>query len=700
MTSRPDSLPGSSFDSRSTGAAGERPRPSSAFLLGDEGPFASELPGFRAREGQQRLARAVEELLDGDGTLLAEAGTGIGKTFAYLVPALLSGRKVVISTATRTLQDQIAQRDLPLVQRVLGTEVPVAVMKGLGNYLCRRRYREFLLGTEALRPAHAADLGLLARWIEETETGDVVELLGVSEKSPTLAHVVSSSDTRVGASCPYFEDCFVTQMKRDAEEARIVVVNHHLFFADLALRGAHPARVLPEYDAVVFDEAHQIEDTAALFFGTRVTSQQLDRLVRDVERALASTPLLSGGSTLALCKAVQLGARDWFSEVSRGARGRVALSGKRLEELAPRADGLETALAALAAYLKERARDRADDIALRERLDQLARRSSNLQTDIQAVARGSEGHVVWSEATGSSVALSSTPVDLSSKLRSELFERVPAVALLSATLATRGSATGVSRSAAEPSGSTIEGKSSGFGYARSRLGLDDELRTMELNIASPFDFERSALLYLPDDLPPPGASAFASQMAERAARLIEFTDGGAFVLTTSLASMKDTHARLTRLLPERRIWLQGEGSRSALLSGFRAHGRGVLVATSSFWEGVDVPGSALRLVVLEKIPFAVPTDPVFAARSQALEDAGRSAFSELAVPSAAITLKQGFGRLIRTSEDTGIVAIFDERIVRKGYGKRLLAALPPAARTSSLEEVQKRSAAWGWIARE
>lgn len=693
MTSRQDSLSGLPLDSRSTRAVAEQPRPSSAFLLGDEGPFSSELSGFRAREGQQRLARAVEELLDGDGTLLAEAGTGIGKTFAYLVPALLSGRKVVISTATRTLQDQIARRDLPLVQRVLGTEVPIAVMKGLGNYLCRRRYREFLLGTEALRPAHAADLGLLTRWIEETETGDVVELLGVSEKSPTLAHVVSSSDTRVGASCPYFEDCFVTQMKRDAEEARIVVVNHHLFFADLALRGAHPARVLPEYDAVIFDEAHQIEDTAALFFGTRVTSAQLDRLVRDVERAFASAPLPSGGSALALCKAVQLGARDWFSAASRGGKGRAALTSKRLEALAPRAGELETALAALGAYLKERARDATDDLALRERLDQLARRSSNLQGDVQTVTRGSEGHVVWSEATGSSVTLSSTPVDLSSKLRSELFERVPAVALLSATLATRG---GVPEADSAEGGS----KSTGFGYARSRLGLDDELRTMELNIASPFDFERSALLYLPDDLPPPGTSDFASQMALRAARLIEFTDGGAFVLTTSLASMKNAHERLTRLLPNRRVWLQGEGSRSALLSGFRAHGRGVLVATSSFWEGVDVPGSALRLVVLEKIPFAVPTDPVFAARSQALEDAGRSAFAELAVPSAAIALKQGFGRLIRSSDDTGIVAIFDERIVRKGYGKRLLAALPPAARTSSLEEVQKRSAAWGWIARE
>lgn len=664
-------------------------RSDAAFLLGDEGPFAGELSGFRAREGQQRLAAAVEELLSGDGTLLSEAGTGIGKTFAYLVPALLSGRKVVISTATRTLQDQIAQRDLPLVQRVLGTEVPVAVMKGLGNYLCRRRYREFLLGAEALRPGNAADLGLLVRWVEETETGDVVELVGVSEKSPTLAQVVSSSDTRVGATCPYFDDCFVTTMKRDAEEARIVVVNHHLFFADLALRGAHPARVLPEYDAVVFDEAHQIEDTAALFFGTRLTSQQLDRLIRDVERALASLPLLSGGSTTALSKAVQLGARDWFSEVARGTAGRAALAKKRQDALAPYAEVLETALAALAAYLKERAREASDDLALRERVEQLARRASNLQSDVQAIARGAEGHVVWSEVVGSHVALSSTPVDLSSKLRSELFERVPAVALLSATLATRGDG---SRGA----GSAAEGKSSGFGYVRSRLGITDELRTSELNIASPFDFERSALLYLPEDLPPPGSGDFARQMALRAARLIEFTDGGAFVLTTSLASMKDTHARLTRLLPDRRIWLQGEGSRSALLSGFRAHGRGVLVATSSFWEGVDVPGSALRLVVLEKIPFAVPTDPVFAARSQALEEAGRSAFSELAVPSAAITLKQGFGRLIRTSEDTGIVAIFDERIVRKGYGKRLLAALPPAARTNSLDEVRARSAAWGW----
>lgn len=661
-------------------SAGSKERWSSRELLGKSGPFADRVDGFQVRSGQQDVAEAVERLFERDGSLLCEAGTGIGKTFAYLVPAILSGRKVVISTATKTLQDQIAQRDLPLVQQVLGTEVRVAVMKGLGNYLCRRRYHEFLLSEEALRPGHAQSLRLLRSWIKDSEVGDFSELATLSEASVVRAHVASSSDTRVGPKCQYFDECFVTDMKREAEAAQIVIVNHHLFFADLALRGPHPGRVLPDYDAVILDEAHQMEDTAALFFGVRLTRTQLQRAFSEVGRLFARQQKLAKKQKLE-SPSILLAHRvteDLFQELSQSRNARIVLSPKLWEmRLAPLCRALDEALDALSAQARLRSDTETDDLSLSEGLGQASRRMDQLRETLQRLSEHKEGRVRWTETIDGTTSVSSTPVDLSHILRERLFENVPAVALLSATLSTN----------------SVDG-GKGFSYVRSRLGIAEDDVVDELSIPSPFSFSTHCALYLPRDLPPPGSDDFLDRSAARICELVEMIDGGAFVLTTSVAAMKGLHERLRRDLSARLLLMQGERPKDALLSAFRANGAAVLVATSSFWEGVDVPGEALRLVVLEKVPFAVPTDPVFQARGKALEEQGKNAFFDLSLPNAALALKQGFGRLIRRETDVGIVALFDERVHTKVYGKRLLRALPDAYRTSDLNDLRRFISTW------
>lgn len=658
-------------------------RLSSRDILGPSGPFANRVEGYQVREGQLSVTESVERILGRDGTLLCEAGTGIGKTFAYLVPAILSGRKVVISTATKTLQDQIAHRDLPMVQRALCTDVPVAVMKGLSNYLCRRRYREFQLSQEAMRPQYASPLRLLRDWTARTEVGDFVELSTLSESAPIRGHVGSSSDTRVGAACPYYDECFVTEMKRDADAAQIVIVNHHLFFADLALRGPHPGRVLPDYDAVILDEAHQIEDTAALFFGIRVTALQIQRALKEAERLFARASKLGGpldpeAHSPTISVALEA-ARLFFERLNpRGEPGRRVLpsgsfQGAVLESMLL----LDRALSDVGAAARSRAQASEDDFGLRESLEQTSRRMDLLRESLEQLREKKEGRVTWMETIDGKAAVSSTPVDLSHILRDRLFDAVPAVALLSATLSTDMS----------------EGKK-GFSYVRSRLGLSGDESVLELRVPSPFSYKERCALYLPKDLPRPGTESFLDESATRIKDLLELVDGGAFVLTTSLAAMRGLSERLRKKVDGRLFLLQGERPKDALLSAFRANGAAVLVATSSFWEGVDVPGNALSLVVLEKIPFAVPTDPVFEARGRALEEAGKSSFAHLALPGAALALKQGFGRLIRREDDTGIVALLDERVHTKGYGKRLLGALPDAYRTSEVEELRRFVATW------
>ena len=656
------------------------------------------------------MARAVERTLDQEGILFCEAGTGTGKTLAYLVPALLSGKKVIVSTATRALQEQIFQRDLPLIEEALGISFPVALMKGLSNYVCRRRLAEFRASPESLRPQYARSLDALSSFLEESETGDFAELAGMAEDDPLRAEVASSSDTRLGASCQYFDECFVTNMRREAERARLIVVNHHLFFADLALRGPHPGRVLPDYDAVIFDEAHQLEDIATEFFGMRVSRRRLDRLLADAERALraagASDPLFGGDSALRSVSAVEVSADAFFHAlgVAAGRDERITLERDIFSgEVATAWHALDSALEGLTAAT-ETARGRLATPSLRgprppstlpEALELASRRSEDARSALSQVVEGGAGRVTWLEQGSKNVTLASSPVDLSTLFRERIFETVPAVILTSATLSTAG------RSAAsEPvprddedvddASESPRALKTAFSYFRARYGVaDTRIEVSELVVPSPFDFEQNALLYTPKDLPAPNAPGFAEQAAVRVAELVAITGGGAFVLTTSHKTLQ----LLSRLLPAKlggkRLLVQGSRPKAVLLQAFRGDGNAVLLATQSFWEGVDVPGAALRLVVLEKIPFAVPTDPVMVARGRELEAAGENPFMKLSVPAAAIALKQGFGRLIRSQRDVGIVALLDDRVHRRGYGKLILAALPPARRTNELDDVRE-----------
>jgi ATP-dependent DNA helicase DinG len=682
---------------------------STAEILGPTGPLSRALQAYEARDGQLAMAAAVERALSEDRILFCEAGTGTGKTLAYLVPALLSGKKVIVSTATRALQEQIFQKDLPLIEEALGISFPVALMKGLSNYVCLRRLHEFRRSPESQRPLYARSLDALASFIEESETGDLAELRGMAEDDPIRAEVSSSSDTRLGQSCQFFDECFVTRMRREAERARVVVVNHHLFLADLALRGPHPGRVLPDYDAVIFDEAHQLEDIATEFFGTRISRRRIERLLADTERALhqagAADPLFGGDSAMRSISAVEVSADAFFESVAKlaGKDERITLERDAFAgELANAWHALDGALEGLAAAA-ESARGRLATPSLRaprsasslpEALELASRRSEDARSALAQVVAGQAGRVTWLERAASNVTLASSPVELSLLFRERIFETVPAVVLTSATLSTTSTSSAVAPSELldddpERPSEAPRAVPSAFGYFRARYGVADaELAVNELVVPSPFDFEQNALLYTPRDLPAPNAPSFSERAAQRVAELVAITGGGAFVLTTSHRTLQ----QLSRLLPPklagRRLLVQGSRPKGVLLQAFRADGNAVLLATQSFWEGVDVPGQALRLVVLEKIPFAVPTDPVMVARGRELEAAGESPFMRLSVPAAAIALKQGFGRLIRTQRDFGIVALLDERVHRRGYGKLILGALPPARRTDALDDVR------------
>jgi ATP-dependent DNA helicase DinG len=658
-------------------------------VLGPGSPLSKDLAGYEDRPGQLAMAEAIEEALAHDRPLFVEAGTGTGKTLAYLVPAILSGKKVVVSTATRALQEQIFTKDLPILRSILGrvgVDFRAALMKGLSNYVCKRRLRELLASDGAARLGSERDLARLVEWAETSESGDRAELANVPEDSPAWRDVQSSSDTRIGASCVHHDECFVTRMRREAEGATLVVVNHHLFFADLALRrlrqGARGeyGSALPPYDTVIFDEAHQIEDIATDFFGVRVSSSRVEALVRDARRALTAARLLTvlgTGEAKPLLDGITLASGRFFLALGsrsnqRAGEARRILSDQDLEgDVRAAHAALDGALDGLWAYAL--ANDRHDAVSL------IARRTSELRSDLRAVlsrrVTSAEGevsaHVAWLDLRERSVSIGASPVDLGPTLREALFDRVSGVICTSATLAT-----GVTNA---PEGAAA------FHFARARLGAPPHTR--ELVVPSPFDVTARSALYIPRDLPEPSDPAFEAAALERMVELIDVTGGGAFVLCTSTRAMKAFHRALRARL-SLTVLVQGEAAKHILLSQFRATKDAVLVATMSFWEGVDVPGRALRLVILDKIPFAVPTDPIVAARSAQIEREGGNAFAEYSVPVAAITLKQGFGRLLRTKKDAGIVALLDRRAVTKGYGRRLLSSLPPATRAASMEDVR------------
>ena len=628
-------------------------------LLGPSGPLARALEGYEQRPEQLAMAERVEQALAQESIALVEAGTGTGKTLAYLVPAILSGRRVVISTGTKTLEDQIMERDLPLLEQHLGVLVSAAAMKGLGNYLCLRRYEEFLRSPEADQPAYTRHLPLLTDFRATSPTGERSALNGVPEDAPIWSQVQSGSDTRIGQRCTHYEACFVTRMRRAAEDAQIVVVNHHLFFADLALRGQHgSAGAIPDYDAVIFDEAHQIEDVVTEFFGVRVSTSRVEVMIRDAERAFRSAGLSEAAAPL--CTSVLTAASQFFSalprqrtnEVGRKPLERALFEGQVREPLSR----FDAALEALEAHARM-------NVSASDAVSQVARRAQRLRNEVALLVEGSASHVTWTETRGKSTSLGASPVEVDDILRRELYDRGLSVVFTSATLTTGGD----------------------FSFVKERLGIDFEVD--ELSVPSPFDYAQKAALYLPSNLPDPREPEYVEAAAREIVSLVELTGGGAFILSTSLRMMHELHRACAPQLKTRPL-LQGMAPKGELLATFKAQGNAVLFASASFWEGVDVPGDALRLVVIDKLPFDVPTDPLVRARCERMEQRGEGAFMGYLVPDAALRLKQGFGRLIRTAHDRGIVAVLDKRITQKGYGRVFLASLPDASRCYSLGEVR------------
>lgn len=498
----------------------------------------------------------------------------------------------------------------------------------------------------------------MSDWVARTGRGDRAELEEIAEQDPIWAAVQSGSDTRIGPRCSFHDTCFVTEMRRRAEEARLVVVNHHLFFADLAVRGPHGGGVLPDYDAVIFDEAHQLEDVATLFFGARVSEPRIGRLLEDAARAFTAVGLLDEPADRVL-RTLHAATDEFFEQLPEVATGgRLELPPDLFEgSRAERYHALDAALEALVLRCTR-------DSPASETLAQIARRTAQLRNELGQIADGAAAsQVTWSERRSRGRVVGISPVDVSGVFREAVVHRVPTVVLTSATLSTGGT----------------------FDFVKRRLGIDFEVD--EAILPSPFDYAAQAALYLPS-LPDPRAPGYFESAVDELERLVRLTSGGAFVLCTSVRMMERFSERSRPRLRGRPIYVQGEAPKGALLDRFRADGDAVLFATMSFWEGVDVPGDALRLVVMDKLPFEVPTDPLVEARCRRLEEAGEAPFIRYLVPSAALTLKQGFGRLIRTRKDRGVVAVLDSRLKTKGYGKVFLQSLPPAARCDTFEAVE------------
>lgn len=628
-----------------------------ARLLGPQGPLARVIEGFESRREQQRMADWVGETLESRGMLAIEAGTGTGKTFAYLVPALLSGRQVIISTGTRTLQDQLFHRDLPTVSKALGRPVRVALLKGRANYLCRHRLdlAESTPALPGLESPNSRTLARIRRWARHTASGDLSEIESLRDTDPAWPAVTSTRENCLGTECPEFTRCHVVAARREAQAADIVVVNHHLLLADLALKDEGFGELLPGTEAVILDEAHQVPEIAAQFFGRSLSSRQAAAFARD---ALAE--LSRAGH------AVEDTRRPIAALESALGRAQSALAGQgeRVEwDELPQGflAALEEMREALAQATAQLGTLDADHAALR----QCARRAGALLETLRAVLDddGTSG-LRWAEAAGRGFAVSFTPFEVATRLGELMRAQSGAWIFTSATLAVGDD----------------------FSHFLGRIGAS---AAQSVRIDSPFDFERQALLLLPPGMPDPASREFTQRVVETALPLVEAAGGRSFLLFTSHRALREA-ARLLEAMPElaRRypLLVQGEAPRESLLNRFRELGNAVLLGTASFWEGVDVRGHALALVVIDKLPFAAPEDPLLKARLEGIRRRGGNPFKEFQLPQAVLALKQGFGRLIRDREDFGVVVLCDPRIRSRGYGRLFIASLPPAPVVQDLDE--------------
>ena len=635
------------------------------------------------------MAQAVEQALAEKRHLIVEAGTGTGKTLAYLMPAIRSGKRVIISTGTKNLQEQLFYKDVPFLERALanglpasGSRLSVCYMKGRNNYLCRKKLYELtdqpvLSGLQEIEQYRA-----IAAWEKTTGTGDRAELAELPEASLLWHKLDARADACIGQKCSEWERCFITEMRRKAMESDIIIVNHHLFFADLAIKlqadGAPDAGVLPEAAAVVFDEAHELENVAGSYFGISVSNLRMEELARDVESSMQHHRMLSAALSGAL-GSLRERSQFFFALLPPG-DGRFAFDTRRefLEENGDEFVALNQARTRLAGELEGLPQKP-------EEVFNFVRRAQEIQVQLGFALESEDRNTVfWIERRGGgrfgsrdggnkvaetssrgrqNVFLQATPIDVGPILRECLWSKLDCAVLASATLAVGG----------------------GFEYIRQRLGLE---HARESVLPSHFDYESQALLYVPPDLPDPRTPQFTARASERIRKLLEITRGRAFVLFTSYAQMNDIHQRLLGEV-EFPLLRQGDAPKSALLEEFRLTPNAVLLATSSFWQGVDVQGEQLSCVIIDRLPFAVPSDPVVAARVKAIDADGGNAFFQYQVPAAVITLKQGFGRLIRSLDDRGLLVLLDNRILKKQYGRVFIESLPNYKKTTEMSVVEK-----------
>jgi len=642
-------------------------------VFGPEGLLAKFHDSYEFRGGQQLMANAVADALTNKKHLIVEAGTGTGKTLAYLIPAVAAAlekkTKIVISTGTKNLQEQLMEKDVPFLQQVLPTKFSAAYMKGRSNYACLYRiaksdHQPILEGISDID--HFKDV---REWIRSTETGDRAELTHLPEDLAFWGRINAKSDTCIGQKCPDFEPCFITKMRARAENADIIVVNHHLFFADLNVRGNNFGKVLPDYGAVIFDEAHLIEDIAADYFGFQVSSYQIEELVRDSDKLPITDATATTEITRIAARIIGLAEQFWSRfKQTRGGEGRFPLdpdeflvkqtSGEMaMTPLGEAEDALKEALKSLDSQI-DKFSEKVPEA------ESLVRRIRQVRFDLDfIVGQPDRNFVYWVERRGRGIYLQASPVDVSGLLHEKLFDKVDSCILTSATLSANGS----------------------FSFVRDRLGLP-KIKTETLTAPSTFNYESQAITYLPREMPDPRSPEFSQAAATEIVKILQVTRGHAFVLCTSNASMRALYDHVSTRIGYPCL-LQGTMSKSGLLDQFRTTPNAVLFATQSFWQGVDVRGEQLSCVIIDKLPFAVPTDPLVAARSKHIEDNGGRAFSEYSIPQAIISLKQGVGRLIRSATDRGVIAILDPRLRSKPYGRDFLQSLPRMRITSELNDV-------------
>jgi ATP-dependent DNA helicase DinG len=644
-------------------------------IFGEEGLISRHHEHYEYRPGQIEMAEAVAKAFEEKKHLIVEAGTGTGKTLAYLIPAVAAAlgnkRRIIISTGTKNLQEQLMKKDIPFLQEILPKKFSAEYMKGRSNYACLYRIAKaenqpILEGLDEMD--HFEEV---RHWAKETAVGDRSELVNLPENISFWSRINAKSETCIGQKCPEFEPCFITKMRERADGADVIIVNHHLFFADLNVRGNQYGRVIPDYGAVIFDEAHLIEDIAADYFGFQVSSFQIDELARDTDQLPITDSIVTREFTKHAAKILGLSEQFWVRFTrARGQDGRYPLLPEAFNERnrdgekepSPLGDAyfaldgalqrLETAIDAYSEKMPE--------------AESLVRRIRQTRFDLDFIVTQAENnYVYWLEKRGKGMFLRASPIDVSQLLREKLFDKVDTCILTSATLAANGK----------------------FDFIRERLGLEKS-KTTVLLAPSAFDYESQALIYLPRAMPDPRSFEFTQMAAGEIVKLLQATRGRAFVLATSNASMNALY-ELVSARVNYPCFVQGSMSKTGILERFRNTPNAVLFATSSFWQGVDVRGEQLSCVIIDKLPFAVPSDPIVAARTKFIDENGGRSFFEYSIPQAVISLKQGVGRLIRSTTDKGVIAILDPRLRTKGYGRDFLNSLPRIRITSNIEDVEK-----------